>query len=123
MKLLVTLFFAIGAISLGNAQTFTVKGKILEYGKQDAIPYANVLLMTVSDSSQVSGTISELDGEFELSGIRDGEYLFKIQYLGYQDYFKLVKVSSNIDLGSISLREEATALGEVVVAARRATGT
>ena len=105
------------------SQSYTVKGKVYEYGKQDAIPYANVLLLSVTDSAQVAGTISDLDGEFEMAGVRDGDYLFKVQYLGYQSYFKLVRVNTNMDLGTISIREEATALNEVVVAARRSTGT
>lgn len=122
MKYLVAILFVLCSLPLA-AQTFSVKGKVFEYGKTDPIPYANVLLLTVSDSSQVSGTITEIDGEFELTGIREGQYLFKIQYLGYQNYFKTLLVSSNQDLGKISLKEEATALNEVVVAARRSTGT
>lgn len=122
MKYLVAILFVLSSLSLA-AQTFSVKGKVFEYGKTDPIPYANVLLLTVSDSSQVSGTITEIDGEFELTGIREGQYLFKIQYLGYQNYFKTLLVSSNQDLGKISLKEETTALNEVVVAARRSTGT
>lgn len=123
MKKIITLVFVCFILSgTAWAQTFTVKGKVLEAGKTDPIPYANILLLTVSDSSQVAGTISDIDGEFEISGVRDGDYLFKVQYLGYQNYFKSLRVNSNIDLGTINIREEATALGEVVVAARRSTG-
>ncbi len=114
------LFFVVSFVS---AQTFTIKGKLTEYGKEDPIPYANVLLLATSDSSQVSGTISEADGEFELTGIQEGQYLFKIQFIGYQAYFKTLLINSNQDLGKISLREEETALNEVVVAARRSSGT
>jgi hypothetical protein len=123
MKYLFTLVFSFAVLSTAWSQTFTVKGKIIEAGKNESVPYANVLLLTVSDSSQVSGTISDIDGEFELTGIRDGDYLFKIQYLGYQNYFKSLRVNGNIDLGSIGIREVATDLGEVVVAARRSSGT
>ena len=123
MKYFLSFLFAFGFISMAFPQSYTVKGKVYEYGKQDAIPYANVLLLSVTDSAQVAGTISDLDGEFEMTGVRDGDYLFKVQYLGYQNYFKLVRVNTNIDLGTISIREEATALNEVVVAARRSTGT
>ena len=123
MKYFLSFLFAFGFISMAFPQSYTVKGKVYEYGKQDAIPYANVLLLSVTDSAQVAGTISDLDGEFEMTGVRDGDYLFKVQYLGYQNFFKLVRVNTNIDLGTISIREEATALNEVVVAARRSTGT
>lgn len=122
MKYFLPILFLFGSVNLAFSQTYTVKGNVHEYGKQDAIPYANILLLAVTDSSQVAGTISDLDGEFELTGVRDGDYLFKIQYLGYQNYFRLLRVNSNLDLGTISLREEATALNEVVVAARRSTG-
>lgn len=108
---------------MGFSQSFTVKGRVFEYGKQDPIPYANILLLSVSDSSQVYGTISEMDGEFEMGNVREGNYLFKIQYLGYQDFFKTILVSSNYDFGTLSIQEEATALGEVVVSTRRSTGT
>lgn len=123
MKYLLFILLSFASVYQVSAQTFTVKGKVLEFGKDDPIPYANVLIMAVSDSSQVSGTISELDGEFELTGIREGQYLFKIQYLGYQNYFRTLTINSNLDLGKISIKEEATALNEVIVAARRSTGS
>lgn len=123
MKYILLIICSLIGFSNAWAQTFTVKGKVLEAGKTDPVPYANILLLTVSDSTQVAGTISDIDGEFELTGIRDGDYLFKVQYLGYQNYFKSLRVNSHLDLGSIGIREEATDLGEVVVAARRSTGT
>jgi hypothetical protein len=123
MKHLFLLIFSLSIITSGFSQSYTVKGKIFEYGKQDPIPYANVLLLSVSDSSQVYGTISEIDGEFEMANVREGNYLFKIQYLGYQNFFRTLEVNSNVDLGTLSIQEEATALSEVVVSTRRSTGT
>ena len=123
MKYLFFLILTISGFSKVYSQTSTVKGKILEYGKEEAIPYANILLLSVQDSAQVYGTISEIDGEFELANVREGTYLFKIQYLGYKDYFRTLEVNSNLDLGSLSIQEEATDLGEVLVTSRRSTGT
>lgn len=123
MKYLFFLCFALGAVNATYAQSFTVRGKVFEYGKQDPIPYANILLLSVSDSSQVYGTISEIDGEFEMTNVREGNYLFKIQYLGYRNFFKSIEVKSNYDFGTLSIQEEATALGEVIVSSRRSTGT
>ncbi len=123
MKYLFFLIFAIGSVSVGFSQSYTVKGKVLEYGKKDPIPYANILLLSISDSSQVYGTISEMDGEFEMNNVRNGTYIFKIQYLGYRNYFRTLEVNSTTDLGALSIQEEATSLGEVVVSTRRSTGT
>nr|HAD51417.1 TonB-dependent receptor [Algoriphagus sp.] len=45
----------------------------------------------------------------------------KVQYLGYQNLFRSLQVARNIDLGVISIQEEATALEEVTISARRST--
>ncbi|SHO60742.1 TonB-dependent receptor [Algoriphagus zhangzhouensis] len=121
MKFYSTLLFLLIGAHFSFSQTYSVKGKIQESGSNNTIPYANVLLLNVNDSSQVDGMISDLEGSFEISGVKEGEYLFKIQYLGYNNFFKTLQVNQNIDLGVINLREEATALQEVTVAARRAT--
>jgi hypothetical protein len=123
MKYFFFLILTIAGFTEVYAQSSIVKGKILEYGKQEAIPYANILLLSVQDSAQVYGTISEIDGEFELANVREGTYLFKIQYLGYKDYFRTLEVNSDLDLGSLSTQEQATDLGEVLVTTRRSTGT
>src|SRR5690606_39155100 len=121
MKYLFFLILTIGGFTEVHSQSSIVKGKVLEYGKQDPIPYANILLLSVQDSAQLYGTISEIDGEFELANVREGTYLFKIQYLGYKDFFSTLEVKSDVDLGSLSLQEQATDLGEVVVVSTRST--
>ena len=116
----ITLFFSVQWM---QAQTYTLKGTLLEAGKSEPIPYANILLLRVSDSSQVAGTISEVDGQFEISSIKGGLYLFKVQYLGYQTLIRTLEIQADLQLGALSLREEEQALSEVIVAARRATGS
>ncbi|WP_332912301.1 carboxypeptidase-like regulatory domain-containing protein [Algoriphagus boritolerans] len=123
MKYLFFLIFTLSSFTVSYAQSYSVKGRVFEYGKQNPVPYANILLLSVSDSAQVYGTISEMDGEFEMNNVRQGTYLFKIQYLGFKNYFKTIEVNSNYDFGSLSIQEEATALQEVVVSTRRSTGT
>jgi hypothetical protein len=123
MKYLFFFLFAYGTVSVSYSQSYSVKGRVFEYGKQNPIPYANILLLSVSDSSQVYGTISEMDGEFEMNNVRQGTYLFKIQYLGFRDFFRTLNVNGNQDLGTLSVQEMATELGEVVISTRRSTGT
>jgi len=123
MKYLVFFLFAFNVLNIGYSQSYSVKGKVFEYGKENPVPYANILLLSVSDSSQVYGTISEMDGEFEMKNVREGTYLFKIQYLGFSDLFRTISINSNQDLGTVSIQEQATDLGEFVVSTRRSTGT
>ena len=45
----------------------TVKGKLVDESNHP-LPYANVVLLSLSDSAFVSGTISGEDGLFKLEG-------------------------------------------------------
>ncbi|QYH38136.1 outer membrane beta-barrel protein [Algoriphagus sp. NBT04N3] len=119
VKFSILLFFF--ATTTLIAQTYSIKGRVQESGSKAAIPNATILLLRVNDSTQVDGMISDLDGNFEIEDVREGEYLLKVQYLGYQNLFRSLQVARNIDLGVISIQEEATALEEVTISARRST--
>lgn len=122
MKYLFIFVFLLGIQFQGITQTFSVKGTVMEEGKREALPFVNILLLSANDSSQVGGSVSDIDGRFEISGVRRGEYLLKVQSMGYRDFLKSLMVSSNVDLGNLFISEEATDLSEVIVEARRSTG-
>lgn len=123
MKYLIVILFFFGGIAQGFAQTYSIKGKIQENGSKLGVPNATIILLMASDSTQVNGMISDLEGNFEIASVRQGEYLLKVQYVGYQNFFKTIEVDSDMQLGSIFIREEALDLSEVVINARRSTGT
>ncbi|SFT86621.1 CarboxypepD_reg-like domain-containing protein [Algoriphagus locisalis] len=116
------LFFLLVTVTQVSAQTYSIKGRVKEAGTEITIPNATILLQNLPDSIQVDGMISDLDGEFEISNVKNGEYLLKIQYLGFEDLYKSINVTQDLDLGALSLKEEATALDEVTISARRSQG-
>lgn len=122
MKHCLYLFFFLFTIHGVSAQTYSIKGKVKQAGTEITIPNATILLQSPLDSVQVDGMISDLDGEFEIMNVKSGEYLIKVQYLGYEDLYKSINVTENLNLGVLSLREQATDLNEVTISARRAQG-
>jgi len=122
MKYLFYLFFSLFSISQLSAQTYSIKGKVKQAGTEITIPNATILIQNLPDSVQVEGMISDLDGEFEITNIKNGEYLLKIQYLGYENLYKTIHLTQDLDLGVLGLKEQATALDEVTISARRAQG-
>lgn len=122
MKYLFYLFFFLFSISQLSAQTYSIRGKVKQAGTEITIPNATVLIQNLPDSVQVEGMISDLDGEFEIANIREGEYLLKIQYLGFENLYKSIHVTQDLDLGVLGLKEQATALDEVTISARRSQG-
>ncbi|WP_083836501.1 TonB-dependent receptor [Nitritalea halalkaliphila] len=118
-------FIAVFFLLMGSAfaQQFSITGKIQEVGTAEGVPFANLFLLKTSDSTQLQGAVSDIDGNFRFNNVSQGEYLIRIQLLGYMSQVLEVDVQENVRLGIIPLAEEATDLSEVVVQARRPTGT
>lgn len=122
MKLSLYFLLFLGYITTATAQNYSIKGVVKQAGSEITIPNATVLLLNLPDSAQVNGMISDLDGEFEILNVKEGEYLLKVQYLGYETLYSTLPVTENLNLGTLHLAEQATDLSEVMITARRAQG-
>jgi outer membrane receptor protein involved in Fe transport len=101
-----------------------ISGVVLDSATAAALPFANITLHSKSDSSFITGVSSDVQGEFELNNISDGEYYLKISFVGYNTKFvpnlNLSNRTQKIELGKISLSkityqlEEAEVVGEKV---------
>jgi hypothetical protein len=69
-----------------------------------------VILQHLPDST-TRGVVTDVNGKFRFERIAPGEYLVKVSYLGFEPFAKPVVVGeSAVNLGSLSLQEETTAL-------------
>lgn len=105
-----------------KAQT-SLTGRVSDETHQP-VPYANVLLLSSSDSSLVKGGVADGDGGFMLSTIAKGNYFLKVMMVGYLDHdseiFSLEGTSRDRDFGEIVLHEDAVMMDEVQVVAKKA---
>lgn len=91
-----------------------------EKGMTEKLPYANIAVLLLPDSSFVTGATSDEKGIFKFKYHRNNskKYLLKASYMGCQSaYVTLPSTSSSVDLGTFLLKEEAKNLKEVVVTA------
>lgn len=98
-------------IVLGNplqAQDLTIQGVITDTSDGSPIPGA-----TVSVKGKNTGTVSDLDGNYKLSGLSSEDVLV-FSFIGYSNKEERVGNRSVID---IQLGQDVTALNEVVVTA------
>lgn len=110
MKTLLSVFIST-FLSIGiSAQT--VSGKLIDENSQP-LPYANVVLLSLPDSTFVTGTISGEDGTFSLATTA-GKQLVRISSIGYNTLYRPTQPA---DMGVIQLTTDAQMLGEVVVKA------
>ena len=107
-----TLMMALLVVMTAVADTFT--GRVVDE-TQAPVPFANVVLLSSSDSAFVAGTTTDGDGRFTLTG-NAAKSLIKVTYLGYKT--RVLDVAGS-DLGTVVLEPESTMLGEVVVKAQR----
>lgn len=97
-----------------------ITGKITS-PKDEAIPFANVVLLSAQDSSIVTGTSTDENGDFRLNPARTGSFFLRISSIGFQGYQSGAFTFSNtpMQLPLIRIVDENNALGEVTVSARK----
>lgn len=93
-------------VQLLNAKDVT--GKVVDT-EGNAIPFANIVVLSEKDSAYVAGFVADVDGKFSLSTAPENA-IFKISCLGYESRYLGVA-----DLSLVRLENAALHVGEVVV--------
>lgn len=111
-------FLVFGGIA-ALADDFNVKGRLVG-AEGEPLPYVNVLVVNSADSSYVKGAITGEDGTFSID-LQAGEYLMKFTYLGYKDVYENIERNTNVNIGTITMQEDAQVLNEIVIKGYRPT--
>lgn len=106
---LLLLLFSLGDANAQKSKAI-VKGKITDL--RETLPG-----VTIGIDSLNIGTISDADGNFQLTNIPYGSHTISITYLGYQKTEILITLNSDsvADLGSLILKEDTKILNEVTI--------
>ncbi len=125
--MVVTVFFCCQIISAqrpqaGNNQQGKVEiiGKIIDKDTKQPLEYATVVLIATK-SKKVTGGLTAKNGSFKIE-VNKGVYDISIEFISFKTY-KLTKrtISSDTDLGIISLATDSESLDEVEVIAEKTT--
>ena len=95
-----------------------ITGKVLDKDSKAFIEYANIVLLSIKDSSVITGTVSNADGIFKLSGIEFGKYTLEVRFIAYKTSKYDIEINPEkqiIDLGEIFIRPDAVKLNDVIV--------
>ncbi len=88
----------------------------------DALEYASVRLLSVNDSSLITGTTTNEFGRFELNTTAQPEYILHVSSVGYQHFYQRIQLppkESHYKLKDIVLTENTILLAEATVLAQR----
>lgn len=102
-------------------ESFTVSGTVFSPKDQHALPGATAMVLSIPDSSFVSGATSDSEGYFIVRKLESGSYTLKVSFVGHQPMHKPFDVDGrSLGLGMMLLKESATQLKMVDVVADRA---
>lgn len=105
-----------------STKTLTFKGKVLDEGSQQAVPFANIAIYNTKSNTFINGGTSDVDGIFEITS-SDSDVFIEIDFIGFTtkkitDYTIEDQVAF---LGEIKISEEGELMDEVIVSADRST--
>lgn len=85
-------FLIILMLSAFAARAFNITGTIVDEFDEPLIR-ATVRLLATSDSTAVKGVLTNDNGRFTLTDIKDGRYILEASYVGYNPIHRPVRVN------------------------------
>jgi outer membrane receptor protein involved in Fe transport len=114
---LLTLLFIFSSLTASLAQS--VKGTIND---QDNLPqpFANIIIYNAGDNTPVTGAVSDDNGQYEFTSLEKGQYIIEASLLGFKtEKTESFELKAETKTYNFTLKEEAQALGEVVIKSKR----
>jgi outer membrane receptor protein involved in Fe transport len=129
MKICPTLFSALILISVNlvaqNHSAGSITGTVLIESTKKPLEFVNVVVLNQSDSTLVTGAVTDNKGKFEIDNVPIGTYFIKYSLLGYEekqsDDFSIDSKQPEMDFGKIYLKETALNVGDVTITSQRMT--
>jgi len=122
MKRLAFLVLLIGlgtTMLLAQSGKVTVSGSVFDKEDNSPVMQATVQLLSLPDSTMVTGNVTNNNGRFNLS-VKPGKYVLKVSFVGYLTYMKDYRVTGSkptLNVGKIALASDAIMLSEATVVA------
>lgn len=118
-KRLISCFIFVFA-TICYSQQFSVSARVNDINNKP-IPYANVIVFNKDNPEAILGSTTNDAGLFKIEDLEEGDYTIKISFLGFEDHSKELKLTDNIDLGIIILKEIFQELDGVTIVSKRPT--
>lgn len=84
-----------------NNSSYEISGQIIDSLNKQPIEYVSVAVYRAKDNSLVSGSVTNLKGEFTIKGLTPGGYNIKSNFIGYKTRTTFIKISN----ASVNLSE------------------
>ncbi|MBE6341667.1 MAG: TonB-dependent receptor [Bacteroidales bacterium] len=117
---LLTLVFAFFSYVYAEAASAVIRGSLKDADTGGALEFVSV---SISDANGklVTGSITDIDGAFEIKGVKEGRYKLSCSFMGYETLDIDVVVTPNgkvVNIGEKTMQPDSKSLDEVEVKAK-----
>jgi outer membrane receptor protein involved in Fe transport len=101
----------------------SITGKLIDAANSQPAGFATISVIRKIDNQAVTGVQTDMDGNFNITGIADGIYMIKASLVGYltltRDSLIIRPGKRTIQFGALKIRQSKGVLKEVTVSAQR----
>jgi hypothetical protein len=108
-KLLSLLLVLLGSISCAVAQDYTIRGFIYDKSNGEPMAFEKVRLLSATDSSTVTGALTDVNGFFSIAGMNKGKYILKIDNMAYNTITRNIEVKDSKGILDVKFEMEKSA--------------
>ena len=80
--------------SASFAQKYDIVGTVIEKGTTTGVPSASVRVLSLPDSSMVTGASTLTNGSFKIQNVKKGKYALKVTFVGYRDHVQSLDLTN-----------------------------
>lgn len=106
----------------GNETDGGIKGTVMDGELGGPLEFVTVQVKAKDSGQVLQGAVTGSDGNYTVSGLKKGDYIVSFSYIGYGEVSKNISISNNnqtLNLGELTLKEDANQLNEVEVVAKK----
>lgn len=114
---LLLMFAGTTAFAQGNSRFGKVSGSVIDAGDKMPVMEATVQVLSLPDSTMVTGQSTDLNGRFSIN-VRPGNYALKISFIGYLSDVRrisITKAKPNVNIGTVEMQMDAVMLEAATV--------
>ncbi|MDE6467781.1 MAG: carboxypeptidase-like regulatory domain-containing protein, partial [Muribaculaceae bacterium] len=114
IKIIVLMVFAFQSVA--TVMAVTLNGNVKDAVSGEPLIQASLRVLAAKDSALVKGAVTDIDGRFNIQGIKAGKYIVEASYVGYNPVLRDITVADrNITLKPFELSESTVMLKEATV--------
>ncbi|MCR5360586.1 MAG: TonB-dependent receptor [Bacteroidales bacterium] len=110
-------------LAYASASAGVIKGKVVDDLKE-ALEFVNVAVYQKGSATPHKGSITDATGHFAIDGVKDGTYVVKFSFMGYEEQQRTVTLdgsnSHTANLHTVTMSEDRAVLQEVSVSTQKA---